>query len=158
MNKDEFDAIMKGPYKRAVQEERIRRRELHQRRDSEDDDDFRRATNQRMEETKHDSRRGQKDDRRPTRDDRDYHKAPDKDTKDSQRHSQRDSQRSLVVIDDIKRKIKNFMIKDGISLSLFYEYIDKDGDKRLDMNEFREKLGKVIDDFTPSESETLFRY
>jgi hypothetical protein len=39
------------------------------------------------------------------------------------------SRKKHVSITDIKDKIEDFIEEKQISLSLFYEYIDKDGDK-----------------------------
>ena len=50
------------------------------------------------------------------------------------------------------------MIKEGISMPLFYEYIDKDGDKRLDIVEFTAKISNVGIDFTKGEAKALFHY
>lgn len=155
MNRDEFTALMRGPYKRAVHEERIRRKELQQRRDSEDDEeDFKRATKQTFKETKKDA-------------DKDTNRRPAIPMDNRKKYSvtpppriveEEKSTYDFSRIDVVKGKIKEFMVKDGISLSLFYEYIDKDGDKRLDLNEFQTKIKNIGIDMTPHEIETLFRY
>lgn len=157
MKKEEFNTIMKGPFKRAVHEDRIRRKELNKRRDSEDSDDFRRDTKANMEDNKKSARTekqsAKEEIKRDVKRDTDVSKKTKKD--DETRYA---TKPDPGLIDRVKKKIKDFMIKDGISLPLFYEYIDKDGDKRLDMNEFTSKITNINIDITKEESQALFRY
>lgn len=132
MNKDEFLEMMRGPFKRATSQEHIKRTDLKQRRDSEDDEDFKRATKQDMDNR--DTRKNQKTDpsvkRKPTKESiKDRKPSDEEDTRAVTKYT--DAQ-----LRSVKTKIQDFMIKDGISMPLFYEYIDKDGDKRLDIQEF----------------------
>lgn len=151
MTRDEFEALMRGPYKRAEHEERIRRKDLKQRRDSEDDEeDFKRATKQTFKDT---NKGANKRPAIPMDNNKKYSiTPPPRIAKDEK------STYDFSNIDVVKGKIKEFMLKDGISLSLFYEYIDKDGDKRLDLNEFQTKIKNIGIDMTPHEIETLFRF
>jgi Ca2+-binding EF-hand superfamily protein len=147
MTKDEFMSIIRGPFKRATTEEHIRRKDLKQRRDSEDDEDFKRATNQNT--TVHDTKKiVKKDDKKPV-------------TK--RKPSDEEDTRAVTKYTDAeikrcKNKIQDFMVKEGISMPLFYEYIDKDGDKRLDIGEFTTKISNVGIDFTKDECKALFHY
>ena len=161
MTREEFMSIMRVPLKRAQQEYRIRKQELGEQDDEEQDEedvDLRRATHQSYESRdtsrskKHSERKsGRRSDRQHTEEDR----------KSSHRSSTKDgakSYRDFSRVDDIKSKMKEFILKDKISLQLFYEYIDKDGDKRLDNKEFVDKLEKINIDITKDEAHTLFNY
>ena len=155
MTRDEFLSIMRVPFKRAMQEHRIRKQELGEQDDDEqdeEDDDLRRATHQSdREDTKRSKHTDRRSERQATEEDR-------KSSHRSNKSSKKSSHRDFSNIDKIKDKIKDFILKDKISLQLFYEYIDKDGDKRLDIKEFVGKLGKIDLDMTPDEAETLFNY
>ena len=153
MNREEFISIMRGPYKMAIQENRVRRQAKEDNRGS-DSEDFGRATKQSArhpeEETKGSLMKGST-----------MHKKSDPivamDMK--KEHSfGRTVTFDLSRIEVIKAKIKDFMIKDGISLSLFYEYIDKDGDKMLSRDEFGTKIRAVGIDMSEPECEALFKY
>ena len=156
MTQEQFISYMKGPFRRAVNEERIRRKELKHRRDSDDDEeDFKRAT-----QSKADSHRNKeyhnkhssalrKEDHRPSRDREDT--IGGEETKAATRFSQSD-------VDKVKEKIKEFILKDEISLQLFYEFIDKNNDKRIDINEFTSKLMGLKIDITEAEGNALFHY
>ena len=142
MTRDEFMSIMKIPFKRAQQEYLIRSKEVKPMHDS-DDDDLRRATNQtnlRKEEVK----KSQKD----------IKKIPEETKKSARSVSKRDFSR----IPALKDKIKAFLLTNKISLPVFYEYIDKDGDKRLVLDEFKNKFKMIDIDFTDDEITNLFEY
>lgn len=148
MTKDEFMSIIRGPFKRATTEEHIRRKDLKLRRDSEDDEDINRATNQ--DTTVRDTKKiTKKDDKKPT-----VIKRKPSDEEDTRAVTKYTD----AEITRCKNKIQDFMIKQGISMPLFYEYIDKDGDKRLDIGEFTTKISNVGIDFTKGEAKALFHY
>lgn len=167
MTREEFMSLMRVPLKRAQQEYRIRKQELGEQDDDEQDEeedvDFRRATHQSYDSHGASTRRKKHSDRKSDRksDHRSDRQLTEEDRKSSHRGSTKDvakSYRDFSKIDDIKSKMKEFILKDKISLQLFYEYIDKDGDKRLDQNEFIDKLGKINIDITNEEAHTLFNY
>uniref|UniRef100_A0A7S3KLV6 Uncharacterized protein n=1 Tax=Euplotes crassus TaxID=5936 RepID=A0A7S3KLV6_EUPCR len=169
MTKEQFLQIMKGPFRRATNENRIRQKELRGRRDSEDDseDDFRRATEKSRRETKpeshrtgrsHKSDRSHKSSRRDRRDEKEEKKdsKPQLELKEEEiekikRYNQEDLER-------IKNKIRDFVINEEVSLKGVYEFIDKDGDNRLDLAEFTTKIKNVKIDVTDIEAKALFYY
>jgi len=155
MTREEFVSIMRVPFKRAIQEDRIRRKELGQRNDSEDDEDLRRDTQTDKDRHTDRSKRSGRD-RESARS-----KTKDHEDRKSTHRSNKEnehSQRSTVGIEDIKAKIKDFLVQNKISLQLFYEYIDQDGDKRLSMDEFITKFKRIEIDMSEEEAKKLFYY